>query len=47
MATELVGDAEVVVFSKLRLLLYADNDTVILAETLIDLQILPNSMTKY
>ena len=46
MATEFVDDTEVVVFLKLHLLLYADG-TVILAETLNDLQISLNSMAEY
>ena len=45
LATEFVGDAEVVVYLKLHLLLYAD-DTVILAETPNDLQISLNSMAE-
>ena len=46
LATEFVGDAEVVVFLKLHLLLYAD-DTVILAEIPNDLQLSLNSMAEY
>ena len=46
LATEFVDDAEVVVFLKLHLLLYAD-DTVILAVTPNDLQIAFNSMAEY